>query len=102
MSETIKPILFTRIPVLDTQLDALRTLLSSPGFSLLKEVVSAKCIEAQVDAMNARLYPSHDVAQTEATEKERKAADFSKCLEILDDLQEKEQEWFTAKLEHRR
>lgn len=99
MPETI---IFTPIPADATRQGILRDLFGSPGFSLLKEMVAAKCIEAQVEAMNARLYPKNEEAAAKAEARERQAAEYSRCLDLLDDLAEKEQEWFTVKLEHRR
>lgn len=97
-----EPIIFTRVPIVATQQDILRTALASSGFSILKEVISAKCIEAQVKSMNAHLYMVNESAIREANEQSRMASKYNSFLDILDELQEKEEEWFTAKLEHRR
>lgn len=99
MPETV---IVTRLPADATQQATLQSVFSSPGFSLLKEMVAARCIVAQVEAMNARLYPRNEAAEATATENERRAAEYNRCLDILDDISQKEDDWFTVKLEHRR
>ncbi len=99
MPETI---IVTRLPADATQRTTLQSLFGSPGFSLLKEMVAARCIQSQVEAMNARLYPSNEGAASAAVEEERMAAEYNRTLDILDDIAQKEDEWFTVKLEHRR
>lgn len=52
--------------------------------------------------MNAHLYLVNESAIREANEQSMIASKYNSFLDILDELQEKEDEWFTAKLEHRR
>lgn len=99
MPETIFP---TKVPADAIQRGHLQTLFSSPGFSLLKEMIAARCIEAQVEAMNMRLYPKNPVAVGGADEKEFEARLLNGCLEYLDFFSGSDQEWHTVKLEHRR
>lgn len=93
-------IVVTRLPVVAAQHGLLQTLFASPSYSLLKEVVAAKCIEAQVNMANAALYPNNDGANATASEMSRRASELAKCLDILDEIGEKEEEWYTVKIEH--
>lgn len=92
----------TRQPLDATQQGSLRKLFDSPAFSLLKEVVSSKCIEQQINAMNATLYPKNEAAIEDAKLGMESAAQLSDLLDILDDLEKEEQEWWTIKVEPRR
>lgn len=95
-------IVVTRLPVLATERGILQTLFASAGLSLLKEMVAAKCIEAQVDMANAMLYPNNESAAATSKEMARRAAEYGRCLDILDEIGEKEEEWYTIKTEHSR
>lgn len=92
----------TRLPADATQKGNLQTLLAHPGYSLLKEIVAAHCINAQVDMANSALYPDNQNAQAKALAMQDKAKNYAACLDILDEIGEKEEEWYTVKLEHRR
>lgn len=92
----------TRLPLIATQVGNLQTLFASPGLSLLKEMVAAKCIEAQIEMANAMLYPNSESASVTAKEMARRAAEYGRCLDILDEIGEKEEEWYTIKIEHSR
>lgn len=91
-----------RSPADAIQQGNLESLLSSPGFSLLKEVIAAHCIIHQVEAMNARLYPESVMANSAAGHAEALAIAHGHCLEVLDDILKNKEKWFTVKLEHRR
>lgn len=62
----------------------------------------ARCIDSQVRAMNATLYPDSERAVEEANMESANAVLNNAVLDVLDDLVNKEQEWFTVKLEPRR
>lgn len=80
----------------------LAELFGSPGFALLKEIIASHAAEQQVKALNAGLYyDSTDRAQFDMTAGIRKAAEYNHALDVLDELGAKQEEWFTAKLEHR-
>lgn len=95
-------IIVSHLPVDATQRGHLQTLFASPGFSLLKEMVVARCIENQVKAMNARLYPNNQSASEQAVEMEKRAASLTATLDLLDDLSSNMDEWRTIKLENSR
>lgn len=90
----------SRLPVAPTQRGDLEKLFGSPAFLLLKELVAAHCIVAQVDSMNAALYPGNDAAEDKRKLEQEKAAEWNAVLDMLDELSGNEQEWFTVKLEH--
>lgn len=100
MPATIIP---SRIPADADQRGLLANLFASPGLSLLKEVLGARCIESQVAAMNAALYLGDNETARKDFEVQRKQAElYSAVLDVLDDVGQKEDEWFTVKLEPRR
>lgn len=90
----------SRLPVAPTQRGDLEKLFSSPTFLLLKELVAARCIDAQVKSMNAALYPANEAAKEQQTTQQEAAINWNNVLDRLDDLSSGEQEWFTVKLEH--
>ena len=92
----------TRQPLDATQQGSLRTLFDSPSFSLLKEVVVARCIEKQVSAMSAALYPENEHAEEDAKRDSAQATLLNAVLDVLDDLAKKEQDWWTVSIEPRR
>lgn len=66
-------------------------------------MLGARCIESQVAAMNAALYSGENEAAKKDFEVQRKQAElYSAVLDVLDDVGQKEDEWFTVKLEPRR
>lgn len=77
----------------------LEKLFASPAFLFLKEMVASRCVLHQTEAMNAALYQDNIEADVKAEYERKKAADFNKVLDLLDDLGKKEEEWFTVKLE---
>lgn len=95
-------IIVSPVPADATQRGILQTLFASPGYSLLKEMVAARCIEAQSSMANAALYPNNENAVAKAEAMKIRAKDYATCLDILDAIGEKEEEWYTVKLEHRR
>jgi hypothetical protein len=95
-------IVFTRIPIDGDQRKRIQGLHAQPGYQLLKEIIGAHASEEQVKAMNAGLYAQiSDIAREDVENAIRKAAEYSRALDILDEIEQKEEEWFTAKLEHR-
>ena len=92
----------TRQPLDATQQGSLRKLFDSPEFSLLKELVVSRCISHQVAAMSAELYPSNPKAIEDAGREKASAVTCSDLLDLLDDLQKQEQEWWTIKIEPHR
>lgn len=91
-------VIVTRQPVDATQQGYLRSLFSSPGFSLLKELVASKCIEKQAQSMNMQLYPQNENAVERAAAFAKEAVGFSDALDVIADL-EKNDLWWTVKLE---
>ena len=100
MPETI---VFNPIPLDGEQKKRVQGLFTQPGWVLLKEIIAANAIKRQVDAMNAGLYAkASDTAKADMEGVAEKAAQFAVTLDILDDLEAKDQEWFLTKLEARR
>lgn len=95
-------IILTRQPLDATQQGSLRTLFDSPAFSLFKEMVASRCVDKQVFAMNAALYPDNEAAASDAAANIAEASGLSALLDIIDDLAANEQDWWTVKLEPRR
>lgn len=95
-------IIVTRQPFDATQKGLLRKLFDSPEFSLFKEMVASRCTDKQVSAMNAALYPESETASEVAAKDIGVARDLNAVLDILDDLEKQEEEWWTVKIEPRR
>jgi hypothetical protein len=95
------PVTFThtRLPADATQQAALRGIFSSPGFTILKEMVAGRCAEHQVTAMQALLYPENEKAKAVALEKTGQATLLNALLDMLDDISKNEQDWFTVRTE---
>lgn len=102
MIEPRRTIVFQRVIVDGDQQKRLAELFGSPGLALLKEIISAHAAEHQIKALNAGLYYDNtERAQFDMTAGIRKAGEYNHALDVLDDLSAKQEEWFTAKLEHR-
>lgn len=99
MPETI---ILNSIPADAVQRANLEALFASPGFSLLKEIVSAHCIKAQTEHLKRAMYPNNDVNDQIGSDKLAEAVFLNAMLDKLDEIEGKEQNWFTVKLEHRR
>jgi hypothetical protein len=96
-------IFVSQVPANGDQRKLLTGLFASPGLSLLKEIITSRCIKAQAEAMNAELYEGNnekaeDIARTQRAQ----ARLYNQVLDVLDDIGNKEDEWFTVKLEPRR
>jgi hypothetical protein len=96
MSATI---VVTRLPAGTTQKAELEKLFASPSYLFFKEMVVSRCVLHQVDSMNAGLYPENEDAAAKCDVEKKKAAIMKALLDVLDDLEKKEDEWFTVKLE---
>lgn len=90
----------SRLPVDPTQRGDLEKMFGSSPFLLFKEMVGARCIMAQVDAMNAALYPDNEDAKLKFEAEQKRASDYARMLDMLDSIGAEEQNWFTVKLEH--
>lgn len=100
MPETI---VFSAIPLDADQKKRVQGLFGQPGWVLLKEIIAANAIKRQVTAMNAGLYSKiNDDARKDMEGVADKAAQYATTLDILDDLEAKEQEWFLTELKARR
>lgn len=99
MPETI---ILTSLPADATQRDHLEKLFTSQGFSLLKEIVAAHCIKAQTEHLNRVMYPKNEVNTVIGSDKLEEAVFLNAMLDKLDEIEKKEQNWFTVTLEHRR
>jgi len=95
-------IVFGKIHIDGEQRKRLQGLHAQPGYQLLKEIIGAHASEQQVVAMNAGLYAQiSDIATEDTKSAIHKAAEYSRALDILDEIEQKEEEWFTAKVESR-
>lgn len=93
-----EPIVSIRLPVAAPQAE----LFATPAYLLLKEVLSAHCVYNQVEAMNAELYAQRNKTALELSNIAKvQAARYADCLSILDELEQKPDEWFKIKLEPR-
>jgi hypothetical protein len=88
----------TKILVEPEQAEKLRSLFLTPAYGTLREIICGRCAEAQVEFMNTSLY-QNDNADQRALEARAKAIGYNLVLDVLDDIQSKEQEWFRIKLE---
>lgn len=93
-------IIVSRLPAGTTQRADLEKLFASPAYLFFKEMVVSRCIIHQVESMNAGLYPENEDAAAKCEVEKKKAAALRSMLDVLDDLEKKEEEWFTVKLEH--
>jgi transcriptional/translational regulatory protein YebC/TACO1 len=97
----VKNIIATEYPISDDQKKDLRTLLISPAYGLLREIIAAHCTKHQVDFANKSMYPN-DNAEAQAKEAQTQAARFMNTLDVLDDVQKLEDGWIRISLEQRR
>lgn len=95
-------ILISQIPADTDQKKLLAKLFSSPEYELLKKVVASHCIKAQAEVMNVAPYEgNNEKAETDARIQREQSRLYSQTLDMLDDMANKEEEWFTVKLEPR-
>lgn len=100
MPETI---LFSQIPLDGGQRERLGALFVSPGYVLLKEILTAHAIKRQIQALNAGLYADTDpLPADDARKMMQRAVQYNCAIDALDDLERKHDEWFVAKLDPRR
>jgi hypothetical protein len=96
-------ILTSQIPADGDQRKLLTKLFVSPEYSFLKQVIAAHCIKAQAESLNAGLYEHNSEKAEEAAKNQRLQAElYNKVLDVLDEIADKEEKWFTVKLEPRR
>jgi hypothetical protein len=96
-------IVVERIPLNKDQKSALELLFASPGYSLLREIINAQCVEQQVASMDAALYGAdNELARNKADAHAKLAYGFNVTMDNLDDIQKKLEELATVKLEPRR
>lgn len=102
MSQPRQTIIFSRASVDAEQRKRLAEVFAHPGYALLKGIISAHAMEHQVNAMNSGLYANFsDLATDDTVGSCRKASAYSKTLDILEELEAKDTEWFTPRLEPR-
>lgn len=80
-------VLFTRQPVDATQQAELDKLFTSPGFQILKEMVAARCAEAQAKVCEFVVYPENSKLQEEVTMNTAVATTLNACLALLTDFE---------------
>lgn len=95
-------IILSSLPADATQRDLLEKLFTSPGFTLLKEIVAAHCTKAQTEHLNRVMYPKNEVNREIGSDKLEEAVLLNAMLDKLDEIEKKEQNWFTVTLEHSR
>ena len=64
-------------------------------------MVVAKCIEAQVESMNAALYPANEHAEMKRNAEQVKAVNYNTILDLLDELSSSDEKWFIVQLDHK-
>lgn len=102
MTQPRQTIIFTKVPLDQEQMKRLAEVLSHPGFSLLKEIIGAHTSAHQVEAMNAGLYAGFsEFAKDDTKTALIQAGHYSATLDVLEEIANKQDEWFTAKLETR-
>jgi hypothetical protein len=90
-----------KLTLIEHDKEAVRKVFLTQGYLKLKEMIQARCIESQCEAMNALLYPENDTATARAEAAHKRAVSLNQFLDTLDDLEQKEDQWFTVKLEHK-
>jgi len=90
-----------RVPIEPSQTDQLRTLFASPGWTVLREVLSAHCVESQCAFLDASMYNGETATGTAAIAKDV-AVRFNTALDVLDVVQGNMDEWYRITLEQRR
>jgi hypothetical protein len=97
-----KTIIANNLPLNPDQRGLLAKLFASPEFSLLQQLLVAKAIGNQVDAMNTALYEDNELAFIKADSLRKKAVFYQAMLDELEALALKEDQWSLVALEHRR
>ena len=90
-----------KLPLIEHDRKEVQKLFLTQGYLKLKEMIQARCSEAQCEAMNALLYPENETATARADAAHKRAVSLNDFLDTLDDLEQKEDQWFTVKLEHK-
>lgn len=80
------------------QKEHVNSMMAHPGYSIFKELLAAKCVTAQVKAMNSMLYPDTDRAKDVAKNEAEKASKYRNFLDFLDELEKNEADWFITNL----
>lgn len=88
----------THQPLAATPRGSLKNLIDSAGFQVLREVVASRSAGEAVEAAN--WIANEDLERSKA--RAVIAARYAACVEILDELQKSEDQWFTVKIEPRR
>lgn len=99
MAEVVATITPTRLAADATQRAELTKFFASAGFQIFKEMVAGRCAEAQAKACHALCYPDQPVAIADKEDYTKIAVISNACLDLLDDYINKEDLWYTVKLE---
>lgn len=94
-------VIATPHPIEESQKDQLRTLFASPAYGLLREILVAHCTQHQVAFVNKSMYENEN-AIAQADDARVQASRFNGVLDVLDDIQKKEEQWFRINLDQRR
>lgn len=94
-------IIANRFPIADAEKDQLRTMFASPAWSTLREIVSARCVEAQAHYLDASMYETENASDAAATAK-ASAKRFNTTMDVLDEAEKNMDEWYRITLEQRR
>lgn len=88
-----KTIIINRVGLTPPQRGDVLNCINSPGYSLIKNLLTARCITEQVEAMNIELYADNSDALHIAGQHREKATQLRRMLDELSDLEQKEQHW---------
>lgn len=92
-------ILVEKVPLNADKKALVATLFASEGYSLLREMIISRCIEAQIPAMQAQAYRDiSDKAKDDAEVTLKVVRELSAALDLLDELQQKEDDWHLVNL----
>lgn len=77
----------------------LEKLFGSSGYSTLKEIIVSKCLVEQMHYLQRSMYPDKGQNNEMAEECRKKAEQINAALDLLDDIEKKNQEWAVVTLE---
>ena len=90
-----------KIALTKEQEDQVRAVLNMPGFTLIREIISARACEQLLTKLDASLYDT-ETAKLKEQASHESAKRLNHAVEVLDEVAAAGAEWFRIKLDQRR
>jgi len=98
----VDTIIANQLPLDATKVAAIQQTIASEGYSLLKEIVAARCAVHQISGLASLMYDNNGSQVKIGENHIQLAKRFQNTLDVLDELERDKEGWATVKIENRR